>query len=118
MMATAEYVVNPILRNSGVPDITFRVSIDYGPVTLALLGAARRFNSVVAIGTTANFASKMLANARPGEIVLGATAKLELPITWQDEFVRLALLETGWSYTLTGLPYPLYRYNGRWNQVF
>jgi len=117
MMATNDYFVNPVLRGSGVPELSFRISIDYGPVTIARLGAPRRFNALVAIGTPANFASKMLSNAQPGEIVLGDQAKRKLPLDWQLQFTQLALLHTDWNYSLTGLPYTLYRYTGRWNTL-
>ena len=117
MLATNELYVTPILRNSAIPPLVFRISIDHGPVTIARLGAPRRFNSIVAIGTTANFASKMLAHAKPGEIVLGEQAKLQLPLRWQEQFTRLAVLFTGWNYILSGAPYPLYWYIGRWSRL-
>lgn len=117
MMATNECYISAILRNSAIPIIQFRVSIDYGPVTIGRLGAPRRFNSIVAIGTPANFASKMLAKAKAGEVVLGDQAKLQLPWLWQVSFTELAVLSTGWNYTLSGAPYGLYRFTGRWTQL-
>lgn len=117
MHATNDNYLTAILRNSLIPPLAFRVSIDYGPVTIARLGAPRRFNSIVAIGTTPNFASKMLAQAKPGEIVLGDQAKLQLPLSWQAQFTQLAGLSTGWNYTLTGAPYLLHRYIGRWTRL-
>jgi class 3 adenylate cyclase len=83
-------------------------------VTVARLGAARRFNANVAIGATANFANKMLAKAQPGEIVLGASARGRLPLDWQTRHTELATTDTGWVYRASGLPYPLYRYTSRW----
>ena len=83
-------------------------------VTIARLGAARRFNAYVAIGATANFASKMLAKATPGEIVLGADAFRQLPPDWRTRFTELATSLTGWTQGAAGTPYNLYRYTGRW----
>jgi len=117
MFATNEHYVTPILRNSSIAPLAFRLSIDYGPVTIARLGAPRRFNSIVAIGTTANFAAKMLAHAKPGEIVLGEQGRLQLPLSWQSKFTELAVFSSGWNYVLTQAPYPLYRYNGRWSRL-
>ena len=114
MLATNDYYISPILRNSGIPVLEFRVSIDYGPVTIGRLGAPRRFNSAVAIGVPANFASKMLSKANAGEIVVGDQARLQLPSLWQMSFTELAVQFTGWNYTLSGAPYPLYRFTGRW----
>ena len=71
MMRANDRLIRPILVASTIVPIAFRISIDYGPVTIARLGAAQRFNAYVAIGATANFASKMLAHAKPGEIRVG-----------------------------------------------
>jgi class 3 adenylate cyclase len=114
MMAANYYLVRPILLATLIPEITYRISIDYGSVTVARLGAARRFNANGAIGATANFAAKMLAKAEPGEIVLGASAREQLPINWQTLYTQLAIVETGWVYRATERAYPLYRYTGRW----
>ena len=67
MFATNDLLISPILRATSVPPIQFRVSMDYGDVTVARIGAARRFNANVAIGNVANFASKMLTQVKPGE---------------------------------------------------
>lgn len=117
MMATNDYLVKPILDATPTEGIKFRVSIDYGPVTVARLGAAQRFNANVAIGAAANFASKMLALAEPGDIVLGELAMEQLPSAWQKSYTKLITTETGWVYSSDDRPYPLYRYNGRWIRV-
>ena len=116
MMAANNYLIRPILVATLIPDIQYRISIDYGMVTVARLGAARRFNANVAIGATANFASKMLSKAAPGELVLGASAHAQLPESWK-RLTQLATTDTGWSYVLSGAPYPLYRYTGRWSTL-
>jgi class 3 adenylate cyclase len=116
MMAANEHLIKPILEATPVPEIRFRVSIDYGTVTIARLGAPRRFNANVAIGATANFACKMLSFAEPGDIVIGETVRNELPASWH-QFARLMDVSTGWSYLKTGLPYPLYKYTGRWSNL-
>ena len=43
MMAANEHLIKPILLATPVPELQFRISIDYGNVTVARLGAARRF---------------------------------------------------------------------------
>ncbi len=118
MMAANDFLIKPILEVTPTDPIKFRISIDYGQVTIARLGAARRFNANVAIGSTANFASKMLAQAQPGEIVLGQFAKDQLPADWQRDFVELITTDTGWTYgPFKTLPYSLYRYTGRWKNL-
>jgi class 3 adenylate cyclase len=116
MMAANDHLIKPILDATPVADIKFRISIDHGTVTIARLGAARRFNANVAIGATANFACKMLSFAQPGEIVIGAAVRDELPPEWY-QFTQLMPVSTGWSYRLSGLPYPLYKYTGRWSRL-
>ncbi len=116
MMAANKFLVHPILTAAGVPEVQYRISIDYGFVTVARLGAARRFNANVAIGATANFASKMLSKASPGDIVLGASAQEQLPQAWK-RFTQIATSDTGWIYCLSGSQYPLYRYTGRWKTL-
>ena len=117
MMTANTHLITPILRATLTPEIQFRVSIEYGPVTVARIGSPRRFNTNAAIGTSANFASKMLAKAEPGEIVLGATARQQLPVHWQTLWTELLTLDTGWIYRASGNAYPLYRYIGRWNEL-
>ena len=117
MMTANDYLIRPVLLATPVLEISFRISIDYGTLTVARLGAPRRFNSIVAIGATANFASKMLALARPGEIVLGDLARNELSLAWQMAFTELITEETGWSYRVSNRSYPLYRYTGRWSRL-
>ncbi|MDE0838981.1 MAG: adenylate/guanylate cyclase domain-containing protein [Kiritimatiellae bacterium] len=117
MMKANNELISPILRATPVQEIRFRVSIDYGQVSIARLGAPRRFNANVAIGTTANFASKMLKHAEPGDIVLGASARQQLPMQWQNDWTQLLPVETGWVYRMSGAAYQLYRYTGRWSRL-
>lgn len=114
MMAAREYLISPVLEASGFTPFSFRISIDHGPVTIANLGVARGFNSYVAIGTTANFAAKMLAHAGDQEIVIGHSVRQQLPLDWQVNYTEVHPQPTGWIYTATGLPYLLYKYIGRW----
>jgi class 3 adenylate cyclase len=116
MMAANYHLIKPILEATPVPEIQFRVSIDYGTVTVARLGAPKRFNANVAIGAAANFACKMLSFAEPGDIVIGATVRNLLPDTWH-QFAKPMDVTTGWSYLKTGLPYILYKYTGRWSNL-
>jgi len=107
MMYVTAFAVNPILRSSSIPDISFRVGIDYGPVTIAQLGAAKRFGGLVAVGATANIANKMLTEADPGDIVIGNDVVLQLPLAWQQRYCALLKTDTGFVYLLSGAPDPL-----------
>lgn len=117
MMAACEYLINPIFTRSGIEPFRFRIAIDHGNVTIAKLGAPKRFNAIVAIGATANLASKMLGVAKPGEIILGENAKKGLPSEWQRMWTELHTYRTGWVFRATQLPYSFYCYKGRWSRL-
>lgn len=114
MLYANENLISPIMSRSGVDPFKFRMAIEYGPVTVAEVGAARRFRSRVAIGTVANIASKALRFAEPGEIVLGYRAYAALPPRRTQEFAQLIPADSGWIFRASGKTYPFYRYTGRW----
>jgi adenylate cyclase len=113
-MFSGANLINPVLHRSGIPPLDFRICMDHGFVTVAKVGAARRFNGIVAIGTTANIASKMLAVAKENMILLGDQMLSGLPSAWVQQMVELESLETGWTYRQSNKPYPFWRYKGRW----
>lgn len=115
MMYANENATNVILQQSGIDRVEFRVGIDYGQVTISQLGAARRFGGLVAIGATANIASKMLDNASPGDILIGEDVYKQLPTAWH-QFCSVHNYNTGWIYIATGSPYWFYKYTGRWRR--
>jgi class 3 adenylate cyclase len=114
LFSAAHLLLAPVVEQSGLEPVRFRVCIDHGPVTLANIGAAQRFRGVVAIGAAANVASKMLSVAQPGDLLLGDRVVQGLPMAWRAEFVDLKSLDTGWVYRATDDPYPFWRYTGRW----
>lgn len=115
MMYANENAVNVILQQSDIDPIEFRIGIDYGPVTIAQLGAARRFGGLVAIGATANIANRMLGDGKPGDILVGEDVYKQLPSAWQ-QFCSVHNYNTGWIYVATGAPYWFYKYTGRWRR--
>ena len=113
MFYITDNAINPVLVRSNAQAIQFRVGIDHGPVTIAQLGAARRFGGLVAIGATANIASKMLEEAGPGDLFIGEDVHKQIPLGW-GQYSSLAKMITGWSYVPSGLAYSFYKYIGRW----
>jgi class 3 adenylate cyclase len=109
----ATHKLNPIIALELIP-LDFRICIDCGFITVADVGAARRFRGMVAIGTTANVASKMLKVAGKSEILLGENVVNEIPSDWVRQFVILKLENTGWNYVKSGALYRFFLYNGRW----
>ena len=116
MFDTNVSLLTPVLAHANIAPIRFRVAIDHGPATIGRLGAARRFNAIVAVGTVANVASKMLSFAQAGELLIGDTVRSRLPVYWRHSWTQILDSPTGWVYRVTGLRYPFYRYTGRWTR--
>jgi class 3 adenylate cyclase len=114
MMAARDHLLDPIFQRNDVRPLAFRIGMDYGHVTIARMGIARGFNAVAAIGTTANLASKIMRFAGENEIVIGELALNQLPELWRIAFSRSVEEPSGWVYNVSGTPYPVYRYHGRW----
>lgn len=107
-------LINPILTKSGIAAVDFRICLDHGPLTIAKVGASRGFNGIVAIGATANVASKMLQVAEPNTLLVGSMALAGIPPPWRQNFVRLATSDTGWIFRASGEAYSFWEYTGRW----
>jgi adenylate cyclase len=113
---TMKYVlktlINPILAQTSIEPLQIRAGIDWGPVSIARIGAARRFANIVAIGNTANLASKMLKDV--GAVVLiGANVFFQLPDLWK-KYCSLHDVPSNYVNSSTGSAYQIYRYNGEW----
>lgn len=111
---TANNLLNPVIARSNLKPLDFRICIDHGAITVANVGAARRFNSFVAIGTNANIACKLLKLAKENQIVIGANVMSRLPERWQQFCTMLPHL-TGFEYTGTRVAYPAYHFDAFWN---
>lgn len=114
MFDAKDRLINPVLVASEIQPIDFRICMDHGPITVAHVGAARGFRGIVAIGATANVASKMLAVAGANSILLGTKFLEGLPQAWVDKWIALRTSETGWLFRETGQPYAFWEYRGRW----
>lgn len=113
MFLAADRFINPAIVASGLRPLEFRICLDFGFITVARLGAAQRFNHIVAVGTAANRTSKMLAHAQPGDLLLGDAMLEGIPDDWLRRFLAHTGKESGWVYN-DGRAYHFWRYNGRW----
>jgi len=114
MMFVTEQSINYILEASSIPKLRFRVSIDFGPTTIAQIGAQKRFGNRVAIGNTANLANKMMKTAAPNDILIGENVAAKLPQDWRNTYCQLLDANTGYMFASDRRPYRYYRYTGRW----
>ena len=113
MMASNAELTPHVLKTAA--PFEFRIAIDYGPITVAQIGAPRGFGSIVAIGVTANIANKMLRFAKGNQIVIGEQVGRALSQPWQ-QFCRMFNQETGFVYLETGATYPYYLFDAHWKQ--
>ena len=113
MFLAADRLINPAIVATRLEPLRFRVCLDYGPITVARIGAAKRFNHIVAVGTAANRTSKMLQHAGPDELLLGDAMLPGIREDWLRQFLIHTGSNSGWSYD-DGRPYSFWRYDGRW----
>lgn len=113
---SADFILNPIISATPLPRVDFRICIDHGNITIADVGAARRFHSFVAVGATANIACKMLKIADRNQIVIGESVHNTIPLAWQLNHSIRRQESTGFHYTFDGREYPCFTFNGRWTE--
>jgi len=113
MFDAAEKWLNPAIQAWATEPFQFRVCLDHGPITVARVGAAKGFNDIVAIGTTANLACKMLHVAKAGQIMIGNAIAEALEIPWR-QYLTASPHDTGYHYVLSGQAYQYWYYVGRW----
>lgn len=113
MFYATEKLLNPVIVATGLDPIRFRAGIEWGGITIAQVGKAKGYNSIVAVGTPANLASKMLNFAKAGDIVIGSKVLGQIPQEWLHWCEKIDE-SSGFVYVSSGNPYLLYRYNGRW----
>jgi adenylate cyclase len=99
-------ILGPFMDSIPIPRFRFRIGIDVGPVTLARVGVkSEDYNSLVAIGTIANVACKLMNLIPDGGICLGEYAYKNLPTNWWSRCTKIER-STGFVYKATQLPYP------------
>lgn len=112
MFYASEKMINPMLRRDGFNEVNFRIGIDYGPVTIAVVGGRRRFKSRVAIGTTAVIANRILRECGSDEVVVGDMVYNNLPMEFKQH-CSLLKSHTGFTYLHPQRDYPYYKYIAR-----
>lgn len=69
-MVSSRHVINSKLHKESLPDISYRISADYGKLEVAMSGEIS--NSYDLFGPTINFCAKMNRRAPPNGIAIGA----------------------------------------------
>ena len=75
MMEAVSKGINPVLVSHNLPELTIKVSIEYGEVLVVLYGKSLEKSYIDIIGSSISMAAKMLAFAQSGKIVVGMRAR-------------------------------------------
>jgi adenylate cyclase len=105
-------LITPWFEQQSVKPVSFRVGIDYGPVTIARVGIHGQKSSLVAIGTAANIANKLMNRIPNGGICIGEEVRANLPNNWGGT-CRQCDQPSGFVYVKSGLPYLAWELNHR-----
>lgn len=112
MHAVNDLLLTPWFKSQGIKPVTFRVGIDLGPVTIARVGLRGAESSIVAIGTPANIACKLMNRIPNGGICIGDEVYKALPHNWAGT-CRQSDQPTGFVYVKTNAPYVSWELNHR-----
>ncbi len=106
-----------ITNKLGWPPINFRIGIDTGPITLARVAIhGGSHGGIVAIGTTANLACKLMKHVPDGGICIGEKTYDALPNGWRQSCTQING-QTGFAYTSTQSPYRAWTLDYRAPQI-
>ncbi|MGE5487476.1 MAG: adenylate/guanylate cyclase domain-containing protein [bacterium] len=107
-----DHLLTPWFQGQRVEPIRFRIGIDLGPVTVARVGLRGTESSIVAIGTSANVACKLMNLIPNGGICIGNSVYRSLPHNW-SQACRQCDEPTGFVYVASQAPYPAWELNQR-----
>jgi adenylate cyclase len=107
-----DQLITPWFQSQNVEPVIFRVGIDYGPVTIARVGIHGEKSSLVAIGTPANIANKLMNRIPNGGICIGDEVRNNLPNNWTTTCKQCSQ-PSGFVYVQTSAPYLAWELNHR-----
>jgi adenylate cyclase len=100
--------INPELSTRGLPEISVKISIDYGEVQVVLYGKSIDRSHIDIVGSTISMAAKMIPLAQSWQIVIGQSMYERLDS--KQNFVEMYVDPTRWTYIdeKSGSSYKLY----------
>src|ERR1035438_3674084 len=107
-----DQLISPWLLKQNIQPVKFRVGIDYGPVTIARVGIHGEKSSLVAIGTAANIANKLMNRIPDGGVCIGDEVRNNLPNNWGTA-CRQCDQPSGFVYVKNQAPYLAWELNHR-----
>ncbi len=100
--------VNPELSTRGLPQLTVKMSIDYGDVQVVLYGKSKDRSHIDIVGSSISMTAKMIALAKTWQIVIGQSMYENLDS--KQNLIEMNVDHTKWAYVdeKTGRSYKLY----------
>jgi adenylate cyclase len=100
--------VNPELRARRFPEITVKMSIDYGDVQVVLYGKSIDRSHIDIVGSSISMAAKMIPLAKTWQIIIGQSMYENLDN--DENLMEMNIDQTRWTYVdeKTGGSYRLY----------
>jgi adenylate cyclase len=100
--------VNPELSGRGLPQLTVKMSIDYGDVQVVLYGKSIDRSHIDIVGSSISMAAKMISLAKTWQIVIGQSMYENLDS--KQNLIEMNVDATRWAYVdeKTGSSYKLY----------
>ena len=103
--------INPELVAHGMPEISIKTSLDYGELLVVLYGKGSK-SHIDTVGSSISMASKMLAFAKTGQVIIGDSFYKNLATDGRrsKDFRELRMSPKEWSYVdgKSGVDYKLY----------
>ena len=107
-----DQLFTPWFQARQIQPLRFRIGVDLGPVTISRVGLRGAESSIVAIGTPANIACKLMNRIPNGGICIGGDVHKNLPPGW-GLACRQCDQPSGFVYVQTQTPYIAWELNHR-----
>ncbi len=104
--------INPVLSESGYPELAAKIGIDHGENIVVRYGSDKRKSHVDILGPSMNMAAKIQNMANPNRLLIGEDVYGKLHPETQKSFIKKTFSEERWRYyhRVTGELYGVYEY--------
>ena len=104
--------INPVLSESGYPELAAKIGIDHGENIVVRYGSDKRKSHVDILGPSMNMAAKIQNMAKPNRLLIGEDVYGKLHPETQKSFMKKTFSEEKWRYyhRATGELYGVYEY--------
>ena len=90
--------INPVLSESGYPELAAKIGIDHGENIVVRYGSDKRKSHVDILGPSMNMAAKIQNMAKPNRLLIGEDVYGKLHPETQKSFMKKTFSEERWRY--------------------